>query len=232
MHETLQTNDQGMFNVDPLCIRDKYIETSFAQMGAFGWNSLHPANSSRPFVIREIEALAEAGSLSSESEFEDKLNELGRAYYEMINSDMSNEVSLQQTKLQTIQDVYERMRFFWEDKGPFDLGSLYSIQRLINKPLWSEKWTFREQVKPPHQFSQEYGDLNQIYQRLEVGSIIEVSERWAGNGSNPDKGKIGEVLGFTIGLQAQFNMDYLIVTFKDKANWLHQDYLYTLNLLA
>ena len=231
MAEILQPRSE-LFGIDPLCVRDKVIEAEIQMMGMFNWNSLHPANSSRPFVIRKLEGLAEAGTLSSAADFDARLDDLGRNYYALLTSGKNNDAELLQAKMRAIQNVYESLRLFWEDVGPFDLGSVYTTQRLLNKPIWSDEWRFREQVKPPHQFSEEYGDLNETYQRLEIGSIVEISGRWAGVKQNPDEGKTGEVLGFTIGLQAQYNMDYLIVTFKDNHDWLHQSYLHTLDLVA
>ncbi|MBI4059350.1 hypothetical protein HY404_03880 [Candidatus Microgenomates bacterium] len=61
--------------------------------------------------------------------------------------------------------------------------------------------------------------------------MVNVSSRWVDRKSrNPQEGRDGEVVGFTVGLQAQFNVDYLIVSIKDQANWLFQSWLYTLDV--
>ena len=176
MAEVLQQNSE-LSDINPLCVRDKLIEAHIQMRGMFNWNSLHPSNSSRPFVIKELEGLAEAGTLSSDTDFDSRLDELGKEYYELLTSETQDEANLLQAKMGVIQDIYECMRLFWEDIGPFDLGSVYEVQGFLKRPVWSDKWKFREQVKPPHQFPKEYGDLNETYKRLEVGSIIQVSSR-------------------------------------------------------
>lgn len=231
MAEVLQVKSE-LLGIDPLCVRDTIVESRIQMHSAFNWNSLHPSNSSRPFVIKEVEGLVEAGTFLSAADFDARLSELGKEYYGLLTAEKKNEADLVQAKMEAMQDVYECMRLFWEEVGPFDLGSVYTVQKLLNKPVWSGAWKFREQIKPPHQFPEESGDLNETYQRLEIGSIVEVSSRWAGDEQNPDAGKTGEVLGFTTGLQARHNMDYLIITFKDKDNFLHQSYLYALDLVA
>ena len=116
------------------------------------------------------------------------------------------------------------MRFFWEEDGIFDLNALLSIQRAVNYPFWRKHWKFTDQFKPPHQFSERYGVLSDFYKRLEVGSRVRP------RGKPANEGISGELLGFMIGPQAQFNMDNLIVCFKDDSDWLYQRYLYSLEM--
>jgi len=68
------------------------------------------------------------------------------------------------------------------------------------------------------------------FEPIYIGDTVKVSDRWAGNGENPLKGKTGEVTDIIMGPQAAFNIDYLIYRFKNPDNNFEMWY-YTLDLV-
>ena len=62
-----------------------------------------------------------------------------------------------------------------------------------------------------------------------IGDKVKVSERWAGDGKNPDEGKVGEVAGIECGMQGAVNIDYLIYQIRGYYEKGFEAYYYTLD---
>lgn len=62
-----------------------------------------------------------------------------------------------------------------------------------------------------------------------IGDAVKVSERYAGDSKNPHEGKVGVVTDIQAGLQAAFNIDYLIYTIKSARYNVFETYFYTLD---
>ena len=62
-----------------------------------------------------------------------------------------------------------------------------------------------------------------------IGDRVRVSERWAGDGKNPDEGKVGEVTGIECGMQGAVNIEYLVYQIRPYDGKGFQTYHYTLD---
>lgn len=218
--------EKSVRDFDPIYVKDKVVKT-YSDYKQSTLDKMHWTNPSYPYVQTAIEAIQEAGRLNSRQDFDSRLETLGLEHYSLRMAGDETKAGFEAERMSQIQFIYECLRYFWEEKGPFDFGALYSVQRAVDFPVWSDAWQFREQAKPPHQFSENYGSLNDFYQSLEAGSLIRVKPDIAEQ-YKIKNGLSGEVLGFTIGFQAQWNMDYLFVNYKDQQNWTHQRWLYQL----
>lgn len=73
------------------------------------------------------------------------------------------------------------------------------------------------------------GRFEQGFPLVYIGDKVVGSSRWAGDGKNPQKGNVGQVVGIKHGLQSLFNRDYLIVGMGGDDS--HSEaWLYTLDL--
>ena len=64
---------------------------------------------------------------------------------------------------------------------------------------------------------------------LYIGDTVRVSKRWAGDAQNPYEGKIGVITDIQAGMQAAFNIDYLVYNVKTPEGEALQTYHYTLD---
>ncbi|MEO6508666.1 MAG: hypothetical protein ABIO02_01825 [Patescibacteria group bacterium] len=181
-----------------------YYEQMFVKMDR--------TNSSYPYMETEIAALKQVQGYTSRWDFEE--------YFEGLDKNSQGE------PLHSVRQIYESLRFFWKDKGPFNIGALYSAQHALNYPLWNDEWKFTDRVKPVF-YNPDAEDINDFYQSIDVGNRVRVRKDVAET-FKITKGMNGEVLAFTSGMQAMFNIDYWIISIKDTENWVHQHYMYQL----
>ncbi len=73
------------------------------------------------------------------------------------------------------------------------------------------------------------GRFEQGFPLVYIGDKVIGSSRWAGDGENPQKGKVGQVVRIKHGLQSLFNRDYLIVGMAGNDGY-SEAWLYTLDL--
>lgn len=177
--------------------------------------------------------LRQIHSFTTQLQFDQKLRELSA---ELDTEGDEEKCSLIETQRDVVLRVCNGLRFFWgKSDEPYgnmhSLRNLYRVQRAIEYPIWSSGWSFQEELKPDlFLTSEDRSDpVKKLYESLNLGSLVCVSERWAGSTRNPNAGLTGEVVGYEVGLQGLCNAGYLIIYLKQENDWIKDAYLYTLD---
>ncbi|MBI4059349.1 hypothetical protein HY404_03875 [Candidatus Microgenomates bacterium] len=105
---------------NPLVIRNQVVDLYMSIYQPLLKRML-PGNESKPHVLEKIEGLNMIKSLNSAEEFESKLEELGKLHYQRRMVGNEDEAGLIASKMESIERVYECLKFFGKIEGHLTL---------------------------------------------------------------------------------------------------------------
>lgn len=186
-----------------------------------------------PYVQQQMQGLEEIATFTSRQEFESRIESLYLKHHQMLKQEREQggnrkiryvvKSGLIAEKLSTIEKVYECLRFFWEENGPFDPESLTILQAAIGKPVWSDDWKFKWGVKPPISIDPNHPQ-REIYKRIDIGSQIQVTKSRSSN-----LGTSGKVIAFWNPPMIMFG---LFAVYKTPENWVFANPISDLDLTS
>lgn len=215
--------------IAPLNLRDLLVYQSL-QYQYSSLTKLDQINDARKHHFEKIKAIEGVAFFTTPEEFESKLEELGRQKYQQIQEDNGSR-STTDDQLETVESIYEGLKFPWKIPGPRDLNALQTIQQLLKIPFWQEDWQFPRGLN--YAYKSQHTKESRDEEKITVGSMVNI------NAKNKNKNEFlldsyeeneWEVMAFRQGMFSTFYPHYQFVHLKDSQNWLYYCYLANVRL--